>query len=64
MKQNAIVGLDIAKTCFQVHGVTTAGEVVVSKKCRRSQMHSFFAQLAPCLIGIEACATGHYTRSR
>lgn len=60
MKQIATIGLDIAKAYFQVHGITEEGEVVVHKKLRRSQMQTFFAQLAPCLIGIEACATSHY----
>lgn len=60
MKQIATIGLDIAKAYFQVHGITEGGEVAVRKKLRRNQMQPFFAQLEPCLIGIEACATSHY----
>jgi transposase len=54
------IGLDIAKRVFQVHGVDAAGAVVVRKKLRRSELLQFFARLAPCLIGIEACATAHH----
>jgi transposase len=58
--QVTTIGLDIAKRVFQVHGVDVAGAVVVRKKLRRSDLLAFFAGLAPCLIGIEACATAHY----
>ncbi len=54
------VGLDLAKNVFQVHGINSAGEVVVRKTLRRAQMRRFFEQLAPCLVGIEACGTSHY----
>ena len=54
------IGLDLAKSIFQVHGVDAAGEVVVRKALRRSQMLPFFAKLPPCLIGIEACGTSHH----
>ena len=54
------IGLDIAKNVFQVHGVDEAGEVVVRKQLRRSQVVAYFAKLPPCLVGIEACATAHY----
>jgi DNA-binding MarR family transcriptional regulator len=58
--QVTTIGLDIAKRVFQVHGVDAAGTVVVRRKLRRSELLLFFAQLAPCLIGIEACATPHH----
>jgi transposase len=58
--QVTTIGLDIAKRVFQVHGVDVVGAVVVRKKLRRSELPAFFAGLAPCLIGIEACATAHY----
>jgi transposase len=58
--QVTTIGLDIAKRVFQVHGVDAAGAVVVRKKLRRSELLQFFARLAPCLIGIEACATAHH----
>ena len=55
-----IVGVDLAKNVFQVHGIDELGEVVVCKALRRGQMKSFFNRLEPCLIGMEACATSHY----
>ena len=60
MGQVVGVGLDIAKSVFQVHGVDRDGEVVVRRRLRRSRVLSFFATVEPCRIGIEACATGHY----
>ena len=58
--QVTTIGLDIAKLVFQVHGVDTAGKVVIRTRLSRGQVRRFFEQLAPCLIGIEACATAHY----
>ena len=60
MGRVAVVGLDIAKSVFQVHGVDADGEVVVRQRLRRSRVLPFFATVEPCRIGIEACATGHY----
>ena len=60
MGEVVTVGLDIAKSVFQVHGVDSAGEVAVRRQLRRPQVLVFFAKLPPCLIGIEACATAHY----
>lgn len=54
------VGLDLAKNVFQVHGADARGQVVLRKKLRRSQVASFFANLPPCLIGIEACSSAHH----
>ncbi len=54
------IGLDLAKNVFQVHGINGAGEVVVRKTLRRAQVLRFFERLDPCLVGIEACGTGHY----
>jgi transposase len=54
------VGLDIAKRVFQVHGVDERGRAAVSKKLSRAEVLEFFAQLRPCLIGIEACGGAHY----
>ena len=54
------VGLDLAKNVFQVHGINAAGEVVVRRRLRRSQVCAFFADLEPCLIGMEACGTAHF----
>jgi transposase len=60
MQTIATIGLDIAKSVFQVHGVDAAGQVVVRRQLKRRQVLAFFAKLAPCLIGIEACASSHY----
>jgi transposase len=55
-----MIGLDIAKSVFQVHGEDATGKVVLQKRLKRSQMEAFFAKLPPALIGIEACGTSHY----
>jgi transposase len=54
------IGLDIAKSVFQVHGVDAAGGVVLRQRLTRSRLLKFFAKLPSCLIGIEACASSHY----
>lgn len=54
------IGLDLAKSVFQVHGVDEEGETVLVKRLHRKQMLPFFTRLSPCLIGIEACGTAHY----
>jgi transposase len=58
--QITTVGLDIAKNVFQVHGIDTTEKVVVRKQLRRGLVIKFFETLAPCLIGMEACATAHH----
>lgn len=60
MSEISMIGLDLAKGMFQVHGVDVAGEVVVRRSLRRGQMLGFFGKLAPCLIGMEACASAHH----
>jgi len=55
-----IVGIDLAKNVFQVHGIDQRGKAVVQKRLRRKQVLMFFAQLPPCLIGMEACGGAHY----
>lgn len=54
------IGLDLAKNVFQIHAVSSTGEVVVRKTLRRSQMLPFFEKLPPCLVGAEACGTSHH----
>jgi transposase len=54
------IGLDIAKSVFQVHGVDGAGVVVIRKRISRAKVLVFFADLQPCLIGIEACPSAHH----
>lgn len=56
----ATIGLDIAKSVFQVHGVDAEGGVVVRQKLTRARLLKFFEKLAPCLVGIEACGTAHH----
>ena len=56
--QFTIVGIDLAKSVFQVHCLDTAGGVT-RKKLRRSEVLKFFAALDPCLVGMESCATAH-----
>ena len=54
------VGLDLAKSVFQVHGVDVRGKAVLRKQLKRSEMATFFANLPPCLIGMEACSSAHH----
>src|ERR1700740_2842426 len=54
------IGLDIAKSVFQVHGVDAAGEVVIRRKLTRGRVVGFFENLPRCLVGIEACSSSHY----
>ena len=54
------IGLDLGKRVFHVHGVDAAGAVVVGKRLRRGEVLRFFAGLAPCLVGMEACGSAHY----
>src|SRR6185503_10555274 len=60
MEKVSTIGLDVAKSVFQVHGVNEEGQVVVERQLRRPQLLGWFAQLPACLIGIEACGTAHY----
>ena len=60
MEEITTIGLDLAKSVFQVHAVGADGKVVLRRQVRRSQMLAFFAGLAPCLIGMEACAGAHF----
>ena len=60
MGEVSTIGLDIAKSVFQVHGVDVDGAVVIRKRISRSKMLEFFAGLPPCLVGIEACPSAHH----
>jgi transposase len=60
MEQITTIGLDIAKSVFQVHGIDADGAVVVRRQFRRRQVLPFFKKHPPCLVGIEACATAHH----
>jgi len=54
------IGIDLAKIVFQIHGVDERGKVAVRKQLKRAEMSSYFANLEPCLIGMEACGSAHH----
>ena len=60
MTEVTIVGLDLAKRVFRVHGATADGGVAICKKLSRGQVLAFFADMPPCLVAMEACAAAHY----
>lgn len=60
MRTITTIGLDIAKSVFQVHGVDAAGQVVNRRQIKRRYVLAFFQKLPPCLVGIEACASSHH----
>ena len=60
MQTITTIGLDIAKSVFQVHGVDATGQVVVRRQLKRRLVLTFFQKVPPCLVGIEACASSHH----
>ena len=56
----SIIGLDLAKNVFQVHGAVGSGEMVFSKKLRRDKVTGFFANQPACIVAMEACSGAHY----
>ena len=54
------VGIDLAKLVSQVHGVDVRGKVALRKQLKRHQIVAFFAQMPPCLVGMEACGGAHF----
>jgi transposase len=60
MQMVRTIGLDIAKSVFQVHGVDAAGNVLIRRQIKRRYVLAFFQKLPPCVVGIEACATSHH----
>ena len=60
MQAITTIGLDIAKSVFQVHGVAADGQVVIRRQLKRRYVLAFFQKLSPCLVGIEACASSHH----
>src|SRR3989337_1898556 len=60
MQAITTIGLDIAKSVFQVHGIDAAGTVIIRRQLKRRYVIAFFQKLPPCLVGIEACATSHH----
>src|SRR6186997_2696302 len=60
MSKVSTIGLDIAKSVFQVHGVNVAGAVVIRRRIGRAKVLEYFGELPPCLVGIEACPSAHH----
>lgn len=60
MEKISIIGVDLAKRVFQVHGVDQNHKVVTQKQLARSEVLDWFGKQEPCLVGMEACATSHY----
>ena len=54
------IGIDLAKSVFQVHGADRGGNAILRKKLRRDQVLAFFASLPRCVVAMEACASAHY----
>ncbi len=60
MNEITTIGVDLAKSVFQLHGVDAEGQALLRRQLRRSQMLEFFQRQPPSLIGMEACASAHY----
>jgi transposase len=60
MKRLSIIGVDLAKRVFQIHGIDQDHQVAVQKQLSRSEVMAWFSKQEPCLVGMEACATSHY----
>ena len=60
MQAITTIGLDIAKSVFQVHGIDAEGNVIIRRQLKRRYVLAFFQKLPPCLVGIEACASAHH----
>jgi transposase len=60
MQSITTVGLDIAKSVFQVHGVDAEEHTVIRRQLKRRFVVAFFEKMPPCLVGIEACASSHH----
>jgi transposase len=60
MQSITTIGLDIAKSVFQVHGIDAEDRVIIRRQLKRRYVLEFFQKLPPCLIGIEACASSHH----
>ena len=60
MQAVTTIGLDIAKSVFQVHGIDATGHVVIRRQLKRRYVLAFFQKLPRCVVGIEACATSHH----
>lgn len=56
----ALIGIDLAKNVFQVHGVDERGHIALRKQVRREQLTAFMVNLSPCVVGMEACGGAHH----
>ena len=56
-----LIGLDLAKSVFQVHGVDAEGNTVLKKRLTRTRLVPFFAQMEPCLVAMESCSSVHHS---
>src|SRR5262245_34224022 len=64
MGEVSTIGLDIAKSVFQIHGVDVWGAAVMRRRITRAKLLDFFASLPACLVGVEACPSAHYWSRR
>ena len=64
MTEASIIGLDLAKRVFQLHGADASGNVVFRKRLRREQVLKFFADRPVCVVAMEACSSAHYWARR
>ena len=60
MSEVSVIGLDLAKHVFQVHGADAAGWVVIHKRLRRAQVLEFFGRQPRCILAMEACSSAHF----
>ena len=60
MKKTTTIGIDLAKNVFAIHGTDEKGHRTIRKELRRDKLAEFFANLPPCLVGMEACGSAHY----
>ena len=60
MRGITTIGLDIAKSVFQVHGVDAEGNVIIRRQLKRRYVLAFFQKLPACVVGLEACASSHH----
>ncbi len=60
MKDIKVLGIDLAKNVFQIHGTNAKGKCVLRKRLTREKLTEYLAQMKPCIIGIEACMGAHY----
>ncbi len=54
------IGIDLAKSVFQLHGIDSSGKVLIKKQIKRAQMAEYFVSLRPCLVGMETCGSAHH----